>query len=105
MVESARAGSWTKQVDQGKSKRRRFSLTIFEARGKRLAAVRGGIFKHLRSQGIDSKESIRLAYVARGAGTTTLFLLDSEPPCIDCSKILAPASLAVAIGDQRLRRD
>jgi hypothetical protein len=59
VVEIARAGSWTKQADQGKSKRRRFSLTIFEARGKRLVKGLGGIFKHFRRQGIDSKESIR----------------------------------------------
>jgi hypothetical protein len=36
-----------------------------------------GIFKQLRSPGIDSKESIPLAYVAWRAGTTTLFLLGS----------------------------
>ncbi len=33
---------------------------------------RGGIFKLLRSPGIDSKESIPPAYVARRAGTTTV---------------------------------
>jgi hypothetical protein len=36
-------------------------------------------FKLLWSPGIDSKESIPLAYVALWAGTTTLFLLDSYP--------------------------
>ncbi len=35
------------------------------------------IFRFLRSQRIDSKESIPPAYVARRAGTTTLFLLGS----------------------------
>ncbi len=37
----------------------------------------GGIFKLLRSPGIDSKESIPPAYVDRRAGTTTVFLLGS----------------------------
>jgi hypothetical protein len=36
-----------------------------------------GIFKLLRCQGIDPKESISPAYVAWRAGTTTLFLLGS----------------------------
>jgi hypothetical protein len=39
--------------------------------------ARGGIFKHFRSTGIDSKESILLAYVSWRASTTTLFLLGS----------------------------
>jgi hypothetical protein len=38
---------------------------------------RARIFKLLRSPGINSKESIPLAYVARWAGTTTLLLLCS----------------------------
>jgi hypothetical protein len=38
---------------------------------------RAGIFKLLRSPGIDSKESIPPGYVAWRAGTTTLFLLGS----------------------------
>jgi hypothetical protein len=42
--------------------------------------ARGGIFKLLRSPEIDSKESIPPNYVARRAGTTTLFLLGSKPP-------------------------
>ncbi len=41
-----------------------------------------GIFKHLRIPGINSKESIRPAYVDWRASTTTLFLAP-----IDCSKI------------------
>ncbi len=36
-----------------------------------------GIFKLLRSSGIDSKESIPQAYAAWRAGTTTPFLLGS----------------------------
>jgi hypothetical protein len=43
---------------------------------------RDGIFKLLRIQGIESKESIPPAYVAWRAGTTTLFLLGSELPLI-----------------------
>jgi hypothetical protein len=39
--------------------------------------IRGGIFKLLRSLGIDSKESISLAYGAWRAGKITLFLLGS----------------------------
>ncbi len=42
--------------------------------------ARGSIFKHFRSHGINSKESILLAYVAWRASTTTLFLLGSQPP-------------------------
>ncbi len=38
------------------------------------------IFKHLWSQEIDSKEWIPPAYVARRAGTITLFLLGASPP-------------------------
>ncbi len=41
---------------------------------------RDGIFKLLRSPGIDSKESIPTVYVAWRAGTTTLFPLGSKPP-------------------------
>ncbi len=41
---------------------------------------RGGIFKLLRSPGIDSNESIPPAYVAWRAGTTTLFLFSSYGP-------------------------
>ncbi len=37
----------------------------------------GGIFKLLRSPGIDSKESIPPAYVAWPVVTTTLFLISS----------------------------
>jgi hypothetical protein len=37
--------------------------------------VRDGIFKLLRSPGINFKESIPPAYVSWRAGTTTLFLL------------------------------
>ncbi len=37
-------------------------------------------FKLIRSPGIDYKESIPPAYVAWRAGTTTLFLLGSQPP-------------------------
>ncbi len=37
-------------------------------------------FKLSRSPRIDSKESIPPAYVARRAGTATLFLLGSKPP-------------------------
>jgi hypothetical protein len=40
-------------------------------------AFRDGIFKHVRSPGIDSKESMPPAHVAWQAGTTTLFLLGS----------------------------
>ncbi len=40
-------------------------------------SVSAGVFKLLKSPGIDSKESITLAYVAWRAGTTTLFLLGS----------------------------
>jgi hypothetical protein len=40
-------------------------------------AHRGGIFKLLRSPGIDSKESTKPAYVARRAGSRTLFLFGS----------------------------
>ncbi len=40
-----------------------------------------------KGPGIDSKELIPPAYVARRAGTTTLFLLGSFLPPIDCSKI------------------
>jgi hypothetical protein len=47
--------------------------------------VRDGIFKLLMSPGFDSKESIPPAYVAWRAGTTFLFLLDSQPS-IYCSK-------------------
>jgi hypothetical protein len=36
-----------------------------------------GIFKFLRSPGIDSKEWIPQAYVAWWTGTTSLLLLDS----------------------------
>ncbi len=39
--------------------------------------TRARIFKRLRSSGIDSVESIPQAYVARRAGTITLFLLGS----------------------------
>jgi hypothetical protein len=39
--------------------------------------TRDGIFKPLRSTGIDSRESIPPAYVAWRAGTTTLLLLGS----------------------------
>jgi hypothetical protein len=42
-----------------------------------LQANRGGIFKLLWSPEIDCKESIRPAYVAWRAGTTTIFLLGS----------------------------
>jgi hypothetical protein len=42
--------------------------------------TREGIFKLLRSSGIDSKESIPPVYVTWRAGTTTLFLLGSWPP-------------------------
>ncbi len=45
-----------------------------------------GIFKLLRSPGIDSKESIPPASVAWQAGTTTLFLLIFS---LYCSKIPA----------------
>ncbi len=44
---------------------------------------REGIFKLLRNLGIDSKESNPPAYVAWRAGTTTLFLLGSQPPQVD----------------------
>ncbi len=44
--------------------------------------ARGGIYKLLRSPGIDSKEQIPPAYVAWRAGTATLFLLGSWPPKI-----------------------
>ncbi len=49
---------------------------------------RYGIFKLLRSPGIDSKESIPPAYVAWRVGTTTLFLLEFLAP-INRSKIPA----------------
>jgi hypothetical protein len=42
-----------------------------------MSKYRARIYKLLRSQGIDSKESILPAYVAWRAGTTTLFLLSS----------------------------
>ncbi len=42
------------------------------------------ILKLLRSPGIHSKKSIPPANVAWRAGTTTLFLLGSPPPCIQC---------------------
>jgi hypothetical protein len=42
-----------------------------------MTRIGGGIFKLIMSPGFDSKESIPPAYVARRAGTTTLFLLDS----------------------------
>ncbi len=42
--------------------------------------IRDGIFKLLRSPGIDSKESIPPAYVAWRVDTTTIFLLGSYPP-------------------------
>ncbi len=42
--------------------------------------TRDGIFKPLRSPGIDATESIPPAHVAWWTGTTTLFLLDSWPP-------------------------
>ncbi len=38
---------------------------------------RGGIFKLVRSAGIDYKESTTPAYVAGRAGTTTIFLQSS----------------------------
>ncbi len=44
---------------------------------KRENKSRDGIFKLLRSPGMDSKKSIPLAYVAWRAGTTTLFLIGS----------------------------
>ncbi len=57
-------------------------------RGKfpEMSRARARIFKLLRSPRIDSKDSIPTAYVAWGAGTTTLFLLGSLPP-IECLKI------------------
>ncbi len=45
-----------------------------------LGGGRDGIFELLSSPGIDSKESIPPAYVAWRAGTTTLYLLGSQPP-------------------------
>jgi hypothetical protein len=41
------------------------------------AKIRARIYKHLRSQRIDSKEAIPPAYVGWRAGTITLFLLGS----------------------------
>jgi hypothetical protein len=41
---------------------------------------RDGIFKPFRSPGIYSNESSSPAYVVRRSGTTTLFLLGSQPP-------------------------
>jgi hypothetical protein len=43
---------------------------------------RNGIFSHVRSPGIDSKEWIPPTYVAWRAGTITLFLLGSLPPLL-----------------------
>jgi hypothetical protein len=43
-------------------------------------AARDGIFKFLRSLGIDSKGSIQPAYVVVRAGTTTLFLVGALDP-------------------------
>jgi hypothetical protein len=51
------------------------------------SSIRGGIFKLLRTPGIDSKESISPAYVALRAASTTLFLAP-----IDCYKIPAQES-------------
>jgi hypothetical protein len=45
--------------------------------GRDIGENRDGIFKLLRSPGIDSKESIPPAYEAWRASTTTLFLLGS----------------------------
>ena len=44
--------------------------------------TRDGIFKLLKSPGIDSKKSIPPAYVAWRVGKITLFLLGSQPPQI-----------------------
>ncbi len=50
--------------------------------------TRARIFIFLRSPRIDSKDSIPPGCEAWRAGTTTLFLLDYQPP-IDCLKIPA----------------
>jgi hypothetical protein len=42
--------------------------------------TRAGIFKRLRSSGIDAKELIPSDYVAWRASTTTRFLLSSKTP-------------------------
>ncbi len=52
-------------------------LNVHADRERYEGVTRGGIFKLIRSPGIDSKESIPPAFVARRAGTTTLFLLGS----------------------------
>jgi hypothetical protein len=50
---------------------------VHEVRERYEGVTRGGIFTLIRSPGIDSKESIPPAFVARRAGTTTLFQLGS----------------------------
>jgi hypothetical protein len=61
--------------------------------------VRGGIFKLLRSPGIDSKESILPALVDRRACTTTQLLLGSSPTYMYCSKIPAQTALRLRGSD------
>ncbi len=48
--------------------------------------IQSPYFKRLWSPGIDSKASVPPAYVARRAGTITLFLLGAKPP-VDFLKI------------------
>jgi hypothetical protein len=58
----------------------RVYASIWNALGcpyKKVLKHSAGIFKLLRSPGIDLKEQISLAYVTWRAGTTTLFLLVS----------------------------
>ncbi len=59
----------------------RASQWIAQAHSQRIygSDFRAGIFKLLRSPGLDFKESIPPAYVASGAGTRTIFLIGSLP--------------------------
>ncbi len=58
------------------------SLHLPQASVFPILAASDGIFKLVRSPGSDSMESIPPAHIAWRAGTTTLFLLVSQPPQI-----------------------
>ncbi len=57
------------------------------------AYITKGIFKLLRSPGINFKESVPPAYVAWRAGTTTLLYSFSAARPTDCFKILEQSNV------------
>jgi hypothetical protein len=72
--------NWSVKTLARKYQHARSSKNLERNHGRDIGENRDGIFKLLRSPGIDSKESIPPAYVAWRASTTTLFLLGSKPP-------------------------